>query len=161
MVFCNAYPIAAACHMPAPVVRDGLDAIWAAVIDLVEYGHDIDLNFGFARVTIVDKNLRFVFKKGFAQGIERTEFEDKMKLANTSCSSFWKTSYKKEWGRSALGNLVKKPQQDVVDVISMKTEALKLMSIDFSSTGVIKPRQNHYSRLRGKSKAVPRSRKMY
>lgn len=69
MVFCNAYPIAAACHIPTPVVRDALEAIWAAIIDMVEYGHDLDLNFGFCRITIVDKNLRFVFKKGFAQGI--------------------------------------------------------------------------------------------
>lgn len=84
-----------------------------------------------------------------------------MKLANTSCSSFWKTSYKAEWGKSALGNLVKSPQQDVVDVISMKTEALKLMSIDFSSTGIVKPKSNVYSRLRGKSKANPRTRKMF
>ena len=109
MIFCNAFPIASACMVPTNVVRDGLEAIWAAVIDLVEYGHDIDLNFGFARVCIFDKNLKFSFKKGFASGIQQRDFEDKMKMANTSCSSFWKTSYKKEWGRSTLGNLIKKP----------------------------------------------------
>ena len=109
MIFCNPYPIASACMVPTPVVKDGLEAIWSAVIDLIDYGHDVDLNFGFARVCIYDKNLRVSFKKGLSQNIERHDFEDKMKMAQTSCSSFWKTSYKKEWGKSTLGQLIKKP----------------------------------------------------
>lgn len=90
--------------------------------------------------------------------MEDKGFEEKMKMSNTSCSSFWKTSYNKEWGRSTLGNLIKKPQSHLADAIEMKTAALKLMSVDFSSTGVLKPSSNKYNRMRARSKPATRQR---
>ncbi len=69
MIFCNPYPIAAACMVDARVVRDGLQAFWRAVLDLVTMGKDIDLNFGFVRIQIIDSNLRVYWKKGFAGNI--------------------------------------------------------------------------------------------
>lgn len=106
MIFCNPYPIAAASQLPTAVVKDGLEAFFHAVIDLMNFGKDIDLNFGFARIHIIDRNLKAGFKKNFKVEVEDKEFEEKMKMSNTSCSSFWKTSYKKEWQKSTLGNLI-------------------------------------------------------
>ena len=75
-----------------------------------------------------------------------------MKMSNTSCSSFWKTDYNKEWARSTLGTLVKKPETNLAEAIALKTMALKMMSIDMSSTGIVRPPSNVYSKLRSKSK---------
>lgn len=89
------------------VVKDGLEAFWAAIIDLIKQDVDINLNFGFARIVIDDRNLKVRFKTGFAASIKGHDFEDKMKRSLSPCSTFWRTSYKKEWGKSSLGTLLK------------------------------------------------------
>ena len=88
------------------VVKDGLEAFWAAIIDLIKQDVDINLNFGFARIVIDDRNLKVRFRSGFATQIKGHDFEDKMKRSLSPCSTFWKTSYKKEWGKSSLGRLL-------------------------------------------------------
>ena len=104
---------------------------------MVTLGKNLDLNFGFVRITIYDKALKFTFKEGFTSSVADKGFEEKMKMSNTSCSSFWKTDYKQEWGRSTLGTLVKRPVTQIADSIALKTMALKMMSVDMHSTGVI------------------------
>lgn len=92
------------------IVKDGLQAFWAAVIDLIKQDHDINLNFGFARIVIDDRNLKVRFRSGFASEVKGTDFETKMKRSLSPCSTFWRTSYKKEWGKSGLGQLLKNTQ---------------------------------------------------
>jgi len=117
------------------VVKDGLEAFWAAVIDLVKQDVDINLNFGFARVVIDDRNLKVRFRSGFAGEIKGKDFETKMKRSVSPCSTFWKTSYNKSWRSSNLGTLLKKPESSITDAQEKKTLALKLMSMDMSSSG--------------------------
>ena len=93
--------------VPTDVIKDGLEAFWAAVIDLTKQDVDINLNFGFARIVIDDRNLKVRFRSGFATSIKSHDFEDKMKRSQSPCSTFWKTSYKKAWGKSALGTMLK------------------------------------------------------
>lgn len=93
------------------VVKDGLEAIWAAIIDLIKQDTDINLNFGFCRIVIDDRNLKVRFRSGFGSEIKGTDFQDKMKRSLSPCSTFWKTSYKKEWARSSLGQLLKNTQR--------------------------------------------------
>jgi hypothetical protein len=40
------------------VVNDALNTIFLAIIDLIKYNKDINLNFGFARVSIVNRGLK-------------------------------------------------------------------------------------------------------
>ena len=61
MIYCNAVPIAAACLLGKDVVTDVLNTIFLAVIDLVKYGKNIDLAFGFCNVRIIGKKLNVVF----------------------------------------------------------------------------------------------------
>lgn len=117
MIYCNAFPIAQSVSVQTPVVKDALDAIWAAIIDLIKYGKDIDLNFGFCRINIIDKNLKYRFKAGFEKNVKGNKFEDKMKRSLSPTGSHWRTSYKKEWKKSNLGKLLKKPQGSVVGVM--------------------------------------------
>jgi hypothetical protein len=97
MVYCNPYPISASCQIGVSVVKDGMNALWTAVFDLITLGKSMDLNFGFARIGIINKDLRISFKKGLTCAVQDKEFEEKMKMSNTSCSSFWKTNYNAEW----------------------------------------------------------------
>jgi hypothetical protein len=53
--------------------------------------------------------------------------------------------------------MLKRPETHVSDAIALKTLALKMMSIDMSSTGVVKPHSNVYSQLRAKSKPATRA----
>jgi len=145
MIYCNPYPVAASCQIGVDVVKDGMNALWTAVFDLITLGKSLDLNFGFSRIGIIDKNLKIRFKTGLTTTVQDKDFEEKMKMSNTSCSSFWKTDYNKEWARSTLGTLVKRPVTHVADAIALKTMALKMMSIDMSSTGVIRAPSNVYS----------------
>ena len=92
------------------VVKDGLEAFWAAVIDLIKMDNDIDLNFGFCRIVIADRNLKVRFRSGFATDVKGKDFEDKMKRSTSPCSTFWKTSYKKAWNTSSLGSMLKNTQ---------------------------------------------------
>mmetsp|Transcript_4762 Transcript_4762/g.5478 ORF Transcript_4762/g.5478 Transcript_4762/m.5478 type:complete len:111 (+) Transcript_4762:458-790(+) len=89
------------------VVKDGLEAFWAACIDLIKQDVDLNLNFGFCRIVIDDRNLKVRFRAGFGKTIRSSDFQAKMKRSLSPCSTFWKTSYKKEWGKSSLGQMLK------------------------------------------------------
>jgi hypothetical protein len=122
------------------VVKDGLEAFWAAVIDLTRQDVDVNLNFGFCRLVIEDRNLKVRFRSGFATDIKGKDFEVKMKRSVSPCSTFWKTSYNKSWRQSNLGKLLKQPESSVSDAMEKKTLALKLMSMDMSSSSAFKIR---------------------
>jgi hypothetical protein len=92
------------------VVKDGLEAIWAAIIDLIKQDVDINLNFGFCRIVIDDRNLKARFRSGFSGEIKNRDFEDKMKRSMSPCSTFWKTSYKSQWKNSMLGQTLRNTQ---------------------------------------------------
>jgi hypothetical protein len=81
MIYCNPVPIAAACLLEKGVVADGLQAIFNAIIDLTKYGKDVSLAFGFAQLSIIDKSLKVVFKKDFAQSIQDKTFQNKVSPA--------------------------------------------------------------------------------
>ena len=57
-----------------------------------------------------------------------------MRRMNNSVSSMWRTSQSKMFQQSALGTLIKKPNGAVTGALAEKTQALKLMSMDMSSS---------------------------
>ena len=62
MIYANPVPIANACQMRKDVVRDTLDSIFRAIIDLITLqDKDINLAFGFCNVIIRNKNLQVPF----------------------------------------------------------------------------------------------------
>ena len=62
MIYANPVPIAAACQMGKDVVQDTLSTIFKAIEDLIAvYDRDISLQFGFANVQIVGRNLKVYF----------------------------------------------------------------------------------------------------
>jgi len=116
------------------VVEDALNAIFLGITDLVKFGRDLNLQFGFCNIQIYDRNLKVVFKPAYVQSIKDKNFETNMKRSTTPVSQLWKTSYTKNFAQSTLGNLIKKPNEEVVKTLNEKTMALKMMSIDMSSS---------------------------
>eukprot|EP00826_Nyctotherus_ovalis_P023237 TRINITY_DN1787_c0_g1_i1.p1 TRINITY_DN1787_c0_g1~~TRINITY_DN1787_c0_g1_i1.p1 ORF type:complete len:285 (+),score=80.78 TRINITY_DN1787_c0_g1_i1:217-1071(+) len=147
-IFCNPAPIAAACFLGKDVVDSTLNAIFSAVADLTGYGYSIDLRFGFANISIANKDLRVRFRPDFCQTLNGTDFETKMRQSDMRTSEFWSQSYSQKWAQSSLSKLMqRRPHSSVVRVLAEKTEALKLMSLDLASNGILlkKINTNPYS----------------
>lgn len=69
MIYCNPVPIASACLLGKDVVTDVLNTLFLAIIDLVKYGKDINLQFGFCAINITNKNLKITFSNSFVESI--------------------------------------------------------------------------------------------
>lgn len=61
MTYCNPIPIAAACYLKSRVVSDGLNAVFAAVYDLINLGKNVVIKTGFCNINFIDKNLSYTF----------------------------------------------------------------------------------------------------
>lgn len=135
MIYCNPVPIAAACMLGKDVVQDALNTIFLAIVDLIKYNRDLRLDFGFCRIGIANRGLKATFMTDFKGACSDKTFEHQMKRAITPVSQTWKSSYTKTFAQSTLGTLLSKPNTEVVKTLNEKTEALKLMSLDLSSSG--------------------------
>lgn len=69
MIYCNPVPVAAACLLGSDVVKDALNTLITAIIDLVKYGKDINLPFGFCNIRITAKNLKVTFSDEFTNSM--------------------------------------------------------------------------------------------
>lgn len=117
------------------VVKDALATLFLAVQDLVKHNKNIDLAWGFANVRCTGRNLSTVFASELSGSIGSAQFENQMTRQRSPVSTLWTTSYNKTWANSTLGSLVKKPNNQVTQTLNEKTNALKIMSLDLSSSG--------------------------
>ena len=138
MIYCNPVPIASASLLSKDVVSGAMSAFIKAIADLVKYGRNVDLNFGFCRMSLFNKNLKVTFRNDFSQEISNKDFETKMARATSPVSQTWKQTYGQTWARSTMSKLVSRPNQTVVETLAQKTAALKMMSLDMSSAAAIK-----------------------
>jgi len=133
MVFCNAGPIAAGAYLGKEAVQSAIQAFVEAVANLTQLGHNLDIDFGFCKVKISNKNLSYTYKQDFSYGLNSTGFESKIKKAEVATSSFWQTSMQQKWTASNLSGLFKQPDAEKVQTLNEKTLALKIMSLDMNS----------------------------
>ena len=93
MIYANPVPIANACQMGVDVVKGVLDTIYKAIEDLINiHDKDISLNFGFAAVTMRQKNLQVRFADHMTKEVTGSQFETSMRRMNSPVSSLWKTN---------------------------------------------------------------------
>lgn len=136
MIYANPVPIAFACQMRKDVVRDTLETIFRAIVDLIAIeDKNINLAFGFCNVYITNKNMQVPFADYLTRECNEPDFENKMRRMNSPVSALWRTKTSDMFNKSSLGTMIKKPNQSVADAQALKTEALKLMSMDMSSSG--------------------------
>lgn len=117
------------------VVKDALETLFLAVTDLVKNDRDVDLAWGFANVRCTHRNLSTVFSADLTKTLGNAQFENQMIRQRSPVSTLWTTSYNQTWANSTLGSLVKKPNETVTNTLNEKTAALKIMSLDLSSSG--------------------------
>lgn len=134
MIYCNPVPIAAACCMGKDVVEDALRTIFLAVKDLIKYDKNLNIAFGFANVRIINKGLRADFSDKLSGCVTDKRFETTMKRQTSPVSTRWTTQYGEMFNKSTLGTLIQKPNKDVIQTLNDKTRALKIMSLDMSSS---------------------------
>jgi nucleoid DNA-binding protein len=134
MVFCNAAPIATAAYLGKEVVDSAIKAFVEAVSNLTQLGYTLDINFGFCKVKIVNRNLTYSYTQDFSSTLNQTSFESKIKKAEVSTASFWQTTSQDKWASSNLSQLFKQPNAEKVNTLDEKTLALKIMSLDLNST---------------------------
>lgn len=134
-MYANPVPVAAAACLGVDVVKDALDTLFLAIQDLIKYDKNIDLAFGFCNVRITGRNLKVAFENGLTKSIGSAQFEESMVRQKSPVSTLWRTSYGESWANSTLGSLVKKPNKTVTQTLNEKTAALKIMSLDLSSSG--------------------------
>jgi len=148
MIFCNPAPIAAASYLGKEAVGSAIQAFVEAVGNLTQLGYSLNIDFGFCKVQIANKNFTFAYKQDFAQSLNLSSFESKIKKAEVSTSSFWQTSPEKKWASSTLSQLYKQPDAEKVNTLAEKTLALKIMSLDLNTaektgTSHIKNKNSH------------------
>ena len=135
MIYANPVPIANACQMGVDVVKGTLATIFKAIEDLINiHDKDITLQFGFCAVRMAGKNLKVVFADRLTKEVSGPQFENSMKRMTSPVATMWRTNTNKMFQKSALGTLIKKPNAAVTEALAQKTEALKLMSLDMSSS---------------------------
>jgi len=133
MIFCNSAPISTAAYLGKEVVTSAIQAFVEAVANLTQLGHNLNIDFGFCRVTITNRNLSYSYKQDFSQTLNQTSFESKIKKAEVSTSSHWTNTMKDKWAQSNMSTLFKQPSPEKVQTLNEKTLALKIMSLDLNS----------------------------
>lgn len=134
-VYANPVPVASACQMGVDVVRSTLDIMYKAIEDLINiHDKDIQIQFGFCVVQMRGKNLKCVFADYLSKTVSGPQFEGTMKRMSSPVSSMWRTNTNSMFQKSALGTMIKKPNAAVTGALAQKTQALKLMSMDMSSS---------------------------
>ena len=106
MIYANPVPIAAACQMGKDVVDDTLKTIFLALKDLIKFDYNIILQFGFANITFVNKNMKVKFADFLTHEIKDKGFETTMRRSNSLVSTTWRTNTQSEFFKSALGMLI-------------------------------------------------------
>jgi len=134
-IYANPVPVASACQMGTDVVRSTLNMIYKAIEDLINiHDKDIQIQFGFAVVQMRSKNLKVVFADYLSKEVTGATFENSMKRMTSPVSTMWRTNTNSMFQKSALGTMIKKPNAAVTGALAQKTQALKLMSMDMSSS---------------------------
>ena len=134
-IYANPVPVAAAAMLGVDVVKDALSTLFLAIRDLINFDKNIDLAFGFCNVRFNGRNMRFVFLDNLVKTVGHAKFENQMTRQKSPVSTLWRSKYDDRWAHSTLGSLVKKPNGVVTQTLNEKTHALKIMSLDMSSSG--------------------------
>ena len=61
-IYANPVPVAAAAMLGVDVVKDALNTIFLAIVDLIKYDKNINLAWGFANTRFTGRNLNVVFR---------------------------------------------------------------------------------------------------
>lgn len=99
--------------MGKDVVDDTLRTIFLAIHDMIKYDYNLQLQFGFANINIVNKACRVVFAPYLTHEVKNKDFETTMRRSNASVSSTWRSNTQQNFYKSSLGTMIRKPNDQV------------------------------------------------
>lgn len=100
---------------------------------MLKYDYNLSLTFGFCNINFVNKAVKVQFSTYLTLEVKDKDFETTMRRSTASVSSAWRTNTQQNFLQSSLGNMLRRPNEQVADALMRKTEALRWMSIDMSS----------------------------
>jgi len=100
---------------------------------LIKLDYHIQLAFGFANVSFTNRNMKVHFADYLTKQVKDKDFETTMRRSNSPVSTTWRTNTQQEFYKSAMGTMIRKPNQEVNQALAQKTHALRMMSLDMSS----------------------------
>ncbi|CAD8197342.1 unnamed protein product [Paramecium pentaurelia] len=141
MNFCNAGPIAASSYLGKDVVQSVHTSLIKAIHDLTRLGHDLHIDFGFIKISVQNRDLKYKYDQSFIHRLNQTDYELKMRKSDLGTSQHWTTTYQEKWSKSTLNNLLTRPNPNQVQENYEKSMALKIMSLDLNTA-----EQTNYSK---------------
>jgi monomeric isocitrate dehydrogenase len=123
MVFVNPVPIASAAQMGPDVVKDCMNALFGAIEDLIRQDKDVSLQMGFANLRFTNRTLKVHFADYLSRELANKDMEKTMRRMNSPVATMWTTNTSDVFRKSAMGNLVQKPNRHVHEAMMQKNSS--------------------------------------
>eukprot|EP00397_Hematodinium_sp_SG-2012_P052801 GEMP01062657.1.p1 GENE.GEMP01062657.1~~GEMP01062657.1.p1 ORF type:complete len:295 (+),score=43.85 GEMP01062657.1:77-886(+) len=129
-VYLNYVPIAAGTYLKHEVVKAGLEAMFSAVIDLVKREYNLSLNFGCAKIKIVNRCLNVQFSKALSN-VRDSVAQQQLRKSQTlpKLSDTWRNP---AFSQSMM-NFMARPDSKNYSRKIASTNNLRIMSLDLNS----------------------------
>mmetsp|Transcript_9186 Transcript_9186/g.20012 ORF Transcript_9186/g.20012 Transcript_9186/m.20012 type:complete len:274 (-) Transcript_9186:176-997(-) len=124
--FLNVVPIAAGCYYTTPIVTSAITQLFRAIGDLAQRNYNLDLNFGFCRVRVHERDLQV----GYARRL--TETSNAAVQMQSTPSPISKTWQEARLSKSMM-NFVERPNSAEVRRKRNRTKHLGVVSCDMCS----------------------------
>lgn len=129
MTYLNTVPIAAGTYYKEPVVAASLGAIFRAVLDLSTRGYAVELDFKFAKVRILERNLHVFFSRNFTIAVQGTASAWPIRQDKEPISATWQ---KKNLSQSMM-TFHERPNSRDCTRAKTRTLQLGILSLDLNS----------------------------
>lgn len=86
--------MARSCYLDVSVVKSGLENLFKGITDLTLLGQSLELEMGFFKLVITNKDLKFEYSPEFTSQLTADHIEETMRRTKTgsTVSTLWKTS---------------------------------------------------------------------
>jgi len=129
MSFLNYVPIAAGTYLKEPVIRSSLQAFFSAVVDLSMRGYNLDLDFKFAKVRVMGRNLEVYFSKDFTRQAQNVASQWPKNESKPPLSETWQNKNLSK----AMMEFHPRPESAEKMRQKMRTLQLGILSLDLNS----------------------------
>lgn len=136
MSFLNFVPIAAGTYLKEPVIRASLKAFFAAVVDLSMRGYNLDLDFKFAKVRVIDRNLEVFFAKDFTRQAQSVASQWPKNSEKAPLAETWRNKNLSK----AMMEFHPRPESAEKMRQKMRTLQLGILSLDLNSCTMDQPK---------------------
>merc|ERR1711862_195321 len=130
-VYLNPAPLAAGTYFQVDLVRSALQAIFQAIVDLVERDYDINLNMVCLRLKVMSRNVNIKFSREI---VEKGKWKPKENpLTRTQSLPRLSDTWRKPAFSKSMMNFMERPNSREYSAKTRSTANLRVMSLDLNS----------------------------